>query len=68
AAGARRPKAFHSYQTKLEEIVAGTKCESYIADLIENKTKWAFSCWPTVLTLGMVATQRVEGLFSVAKT
>lgn len=32
-----------------------------------DKSKWAFSLRPTVLTLGMVATQRVEGLFSVAK-
>ena len=32
-----------------------------------NKTKWAFCCRPTVLTLGMVATQRTEGFFGVAK-
>lgn len=30
-------------------------------------TKWAFSCRPTVLTLGMVTTQRTEGMFGVAK-
>lgn len=32
-----------------------------------NKMKWAFCCRPTVLTLGMVSTQRTEGLFGVAK-
>ena len=32
-----------------------------------DKTKWAFSCRPTVLTLGMVAAQRTEGMFGVAK-
>jgi len=35
--------------------------------LSREKTKWAFSCRPTVLTLGMVATQRTEGMFGVAK-
>ena len=32
-----------------------------------DKTKWGFHCRPTVLTLGMVSTQRTEGLFGVAK-
>lgn len=32
-----------------------------------NKSKWAFYCRTTTLALGMAATQRVEGLFSVAK-
>ena len=35
--------------------------------LSRDKTKWAFSCRPTLLTMGMVATQRTEGMFGVAK-
>lgn len=33
---------------------------------MRSKTKWAFCCQPTVLTLSMVATQRTEGMFQVA--
>ena len=32
-----------------------------------DKSKWAFSCRPTVMALGMAATQRTEGLFGVSK-
>ena len=32
-----------------------------------DKAKWAFFCRPTVMTLGMAATQRTEGLFRVSK-
>ena len=32
-----------------------------------NKTKWAFSCRPTVLTLGMLSTPRAEAMFGVTK-
>ncbi|CAB1113711.1 unnamed protein product [Ectocarpus sp. CCAP 1310/34] len=52
---------FGTQVARLEQLVAGKKCKGYIADLIKNKTKWAFCCRPTVLTLGMVATQRTEG-------
>lgn len=41
-------------------------CDRYCRQC-RNKTKWAFCCRPTVLTLGMVATQRTEGRFRVAK-
>ncbi|CAB1114890.1 unnamed protein product [Ectocarpus sp. CCAP 1310/34] len=62
-----RWQVFGTQVARLEQLVAGKKCKGYIADLIKNKTKWAFCCRPTVLTLGMVATQRTEGLFGVAK-
>ncbi|CAM9643569.1 unnamed protein product, partial [Ectocarpus sp. 6 AP-2014] len=67
AAYAATPEVFATQVARLEQLVAGRKCEGYIADLIKNKTKWAFCCRPTVLTLGMVATQRKEDLFGVAK-
>ncbi|CAB1114664.1 unnamed protein product [Ectocarpus sp. CCAP 1310/34] len=55
---AATPEVFGTQVARLEQLVAGKKCEGYIADLIKNKTKWAFCCRSTVLTLGMVATQR----------
>ncbi|CAB1096799.1 unnamed protein product [Ectocarpus sp. CCAP 1310/34] len=60
-------RAFATQAARMETLVAGKKCEGYMTDLITNKTKWTFCCRPTVLTLGMVATQRTEGLFGVAK-
>lgn len=35
--------------------------------MTRNKTKWVFSYRPNVITLGMVSTQRTEGMFGVAK-
>ncbi|CAN0326134.1 unnamed protein product [Ectocarpus sp. 6 AP-2014] len=67
AAYAATPEVFATQVARLEQLVAGKKCEGYIADLIKIKTKWAFCCRPIVLTLGMVAIQRTEGLFGVAK-
>ncbi|CAB1105077.1 unnamed protein product [Ectocarpus sp. CCAP 1310/34] len=64
---AATPKAFATYRADLERTVKGKKCDEYMRDLLEEKTKWAFSCRPTALTLGMVATQRTEGMFGVAK-
>ncbi|CAB1118493.1 unnamed protein product [Ectocarpus sp. CCAP 1310/34] len=67
AAYAATPEAFARYRVDLEKIVKGKKCEEYMDALIQDKTKWASSCWPTLLTMGMVATQRTEGMFGVAK-
>eukprot|EP00903_Cladosiphon_okamuranus_P015576 g14381.t1 len=67
AAYAATPEAFNKHSADLERTVAGKACAEYIQDLIEDKTKWAFSCRPTVMTLGMAATQLSEGLFGVAK-
>eukprot|EP00752_Nemacystus_decipiens_P014874 g13243.t1 len=59
--------AFTRYLVDLERIVKDKKCEEYMDALLQEKTKWAFSCRPTVLTMGMVATQRTEGMFGMAK-
>ncbi|CAB1109242.1 unnamed protein product [Ectocarpus sp. CCAP 1310/34] len=60
-------QAFASSRGQMEQISAGTKCEEYVDNLFKNKSKWAFYCRTTTLALGMAATQRVEGLFSVPK-
>eukprot|EP00903_Cladosiphon_okamuranus_P021507 g19772.t1 len=67
AAYAASPEAFARYRVDLERIVKDKKCEEYMGVLLQEKMKWAFSCRPTVLTMGMVATQRTEGMFGVAK-
>ncbi|CAB1116867.1 unnamed protein product [Ectocarpus sp. CCAP 1310/34] len=67
AAYAATPETFAAYRADLERTVNGKKCDQYIRDLLEEKTKWAFSCRLTALTLGMFATQRTEGMFGVAK-
>eukprot|EP00903_Cladosiphon_okamuranus_P017077 g15736.t1 len=67
AAYAATPEAFARYRVDFGKILKGKKCEEYIDALIQDKTKWVFSCRPTLLTMGMVATQRTEGMFGVAK-
>eukprot|EP00903_Cladosiphon_okamuranus_P018317 g16853.t1 len=67
AAYAATPEAFYKYRAELDKTCAGKGCERYMRDLIEDKSKWAFSCRQTFLTLGMAATQRTEGLFGVFK-
>ncbi|CAB1106078.1 unnamed protein product [Ectocarpus sp. CCAP 1310/34] len=60
AAYAATPEAFAAYRADLERTVATSTSGTF-------STKWAFSCRPTALTLGMVATKRTEGMFGVAK-
>ncbi|CAM9950714.1 unnamed protein product, partial [Ectocarpus fasciculatus] len=61
-------KAFERTWNHLKEVVEGTPCEEYINGYLYDQRKhWARCYHPTTMTLGMTASQRVEGSFSVIK-
>ncbi|CBJ29724.1 putative far-red impaired response protein [Ectocarpus siliculosus] len=61
-------EAFDGVWTDVEDLVKGTDCEEYILKfLYERRKHWARCFHPTVMTLDMTSSQRVEGTFSVLK-
>ncbi|CAN0381400.1 unnamed protein product [Pylaiella littoralis] len=61
-------KAFDEVWKDVENLVKGTDCEEYILGfLYERRKHWARCFHPTVMTLDMTSSQRVEGTFSVLK-
>ncbi|CAN0352247.1 unnamed protein product, partial [Scytosiphon promiscuus] len=61
-------QAFQHVWEGIQELVKGTSCEGYVNGyLYDIRKRWARCFFPTTMTLGMTASQRVEGTFSAIK-
>eukprot|EP00904_Undaria_pinnatifida_P011900 jgi/Undpi1/7840/HiC_scaffold_23.g10312.m1 len=68
ASYATSTEAFDRVWEGVKQLVKGTACEKYVNEhLYSIRTYWARCFFPTTMTLGMTATQRVEGIFSAIK-